>query len=115
MGKTARPSLALSVRQPWAELIMRGEKIVEYRSRFTHVRGRIYIYASEGRYTRAEEAAWAAEYAIDVDALPRGVIVGTVELYDCYGEEWQLRLPGRLARPIAPTRRPNPVWSRPFG
>jgi hypothetical protein len=32
---------------------MRGEKIVEHRSRFTHVRGRIYIDASLGRYSRA--------------------------------------------------------------
>lgn len=27
---------ALSIRQPWAELILRGVKTVEYRSRRTH-------------------------------------------------------------------------------
>src|SRR4051795_5225478 len=39
-------NLALSVRQPYAEQIMRGTKVIEYRSVPTHVRGRVYIYAS---------------------------------------------------------------------
>jgi len=37
---------ALSIRQPWAELIMRGNKKIEYRSKPTKVRERVYIYAS---------------------------------------------------------------------
>ena len=37
---------ALSIRQPWAELILRGVKTVEYRSRPTRVIGeRFHIYA----------------------------------------------------------------------
>lgn len=115
-----RPTLALSVRQPFAELIMRGEKSVEYRSRLTCVRGRIYIYASLGQYKRAEEAEWAAEYSLDIEGLPRGVLIGTVDLWECYdmGEcefEWWLRLPERLSEAVRPVRRPNPVWFRPFG
>ena len=40
---------ALSVRQPFAELILRGIKTVEYRSRATNIIGeRFYIYASKG-------------------------------------------------------------------
>lgn len=38
--------LALSVRQPYAEYIMRRTKRVEYRTIRTNIRGRIYIYAS---------------------------------------------------------------------
>jgi hypothetical protein len=35
----------LSVRQPWAWLIIAGFKQIENRSRFTHIRGRILIHA----------------------------------------------------------------------
>lgn len=39
--------LALSIRQPYAELILRGEKVVEYRSRPTRLIGvRFAIYAA---------------------------------------------------------------------
>lgn len=38
---------ALSIRQPWAELILRGIKTVEYRSRPTRILGeRFHIYAA---------------------------------------------------------------------
>ena len=37
---------AISIRQPFAELVLRGDKIIEYRSKVTHVRGRVYVYAS---------------------------------------------------------------------
>jgi hypothetical protein len=37
---------ALSIHQPYAEQILRGKKKVEYRSRPTNIRERIYIYAS---------------------------------------------------------------------
>jgi hypothetical protein len=111
-----RQRLAISIRQPWAELIMRGVKTVEERSRPTKVRGRIYIYASLGRWPAADEAEWAEEFGIDdIDGLPRGVLVGTVDLYDCLGEKWFLRAPERLTRPIKPERHPMPVWFRPFG
>jgi hypothetical protein len=46
---------ALSIRQPWAELILRGDKTVEYRSQPTKIRGRIYIYAAQGK-SDADEA-----------------------------------------------------------
>ena len=40
---------ALSIRQPYAELILRGIKKIEYRSRRTRIIGeRFYIYASKG-------------------------------------------------------------------
>ena len=56
---------ALSIRQPHAEAILRGVKKIEYRTRRTKVRGRIYIYANLGRYSAAEEAELMAGYSID--------------------------------------------------
>jgi hypothetical protein len=109
---------ALSVRQPHAEAIMRGTKTIEYRSQSTNVRGRILIYASQGRYAPEDETEMMAEYRIkDVscEELPRGVIVGSVELHACDGGEWHLRKPERAKKLVRPTARPNPIWFYPFG
>lgn len=97
---------ALSVRQPYADQIIKGTKRVENRSRPTKVRGRIYIYASE---TPASPKG---------EVLPRGVIIGTVEISNCTGDpdnyRWQLRNPKPLSRPKKPKGRPQPVWFNPF-
>ena len=68
---------ALSIRQPWAELILLGHKTIEVRSQRTHVRERVYIYAGRNRIEGEEEARIADQFGIDVDALPRGVLVGS--------------------------------------
>lgn len=112
------PMKALSIRQPHAEAIMRGVKRIEYRNGPTNVRGRVLIYAGLGRYSAADEAAMMREYGIrDVacDDLPRGVLVGTVDLYDCDGGEWHVRDPQRAAKLVKPTNQPQPVWFYPFG
>jgi hypothetical protein len=98
--------LALSIRQPFAELILRGIKRVEYRSRATRVIGeRFWIYASKGPGVRGQGAgkkvwsedlstkgelpAWILELAEQVKLippgvkLPRGVIVGSAKLASC--------------------------------
>lgn len=97
---------ALSIRQPYAEQILQGKKKAEYRSLPTHVRGRVYIYASLTPAVKAGEA------------LPRGVLVGTVEVVDCTGSRgdyaWKLGEPRRLRRPRKPRRKPQPVWFNPF-
>ncbi|MBS0265835.1 MAG: ASCH domain-containing protein, partial [Planctomycetes bacterium] len=102
---------ALSVRQPWAEQILRGDKTAEYRSQPTNVRGRVYIYAS---LAKPEPGADEIEAG-----LPRGLIVGTVEVVGCEGSdgefEWQLANPERLPEPLAPLGQPQAVWFYPFG
>jgi hypothetical protein len=111
------PMRALSIRQPHAEAIMRGIKKIEYRSGPTKVRGRVLIYAGLGRYSAADEADMMEEYGIrDVtcDDLPRGVLVGTVDLYDCDGGEWYVRDPQRAAELLKPKNQPQPVWFVPF-
>lgn len=87
---------ALSIRQPFAELILRGIKTAELRSRSTSIIGeRFWIYASKGKTKRAvwsrdlEVAmppAWMIELAEQLKMiepellkadLPTGVIVGS--------------------------------------
>ena len=105
---------ALSIRQPYAEQIMRGQKTIEYRSKKTNIRGRIYIYAS---LTPGSEEAFD-EMNLKVGDLPTGVLIGTVELVDCLGDyddyEWHLARPERLPKPIKPKKHPQPVWFYPF-
>lgn len=112
------PMRALSVRQPHAEAIMRGIKPIEYRSGPTRVRGRIWIYSSQVRYSDGEEAAMMKAYRIkDIpcDALPRGVLLGTVDLWKCIGGDWYVQDPQRDKRLFRPSRKPQPKWFYPFG
>lgn len=69
---------ALTVRQPWAELIMAGRKPYELRGRPTNIRGRIWIHA--GQTVERSEAELAG---LDHTTLTRGALVGTLELIGC--------------------------------
>jgi hypothetical protein len=106
---------ALSVRQPYAERIMTGKKVIEYRTRRTHIRGRVYLYASKtpGDMEDFEEDGY------EVGELPSGVLVGTVEVVDCTGDdgdfEWHLARPQRLRTPLAVEGMPQPGFFWPFG
>jgi hypothetical protein len=105
---------ALSIRQPFAELIMTGEKKIEYRSRPTKLRERVYIYACKTRgYPESYE-----EHGLEPDELPHGVLIGTVEIVDCVdcGEfEWHLANPKQLKKPLAVNAIPQPGFFWPFG
>lgn len=107
---------ALSIRQPHAERILRGLKTVEYRNSATKIRGRIYIYASNKLDGDAE---LGDDLGVPLKELPRGVVVGTVEIIDCTEDdgqfEWHLANPVRLPEPIPPIEHPQPVWFHPFG
>jgi hypothetical protein len=64
---------ALSIRQPYAELILRGIKTVEYRSRPTPIIGeRFFIYASKA----AGKAVWSRDLAMPAPphVLPRWML-----------------------------------------
>lgn len=63
---------ALSVKQPWASLIVSGKKTVECRSWSTKYRGELVICASKGD-----------KFSADGILLPGGVALGVVELIDC--------------------------------
>jgi hypothetical protein len=78
-----RDRIALAIQQPWVELILRGIKPLEIRSQPTQLRGTIYVYASKrpSRLPAAETAI--RRWKLDIDALPLGRIVGTVDIIDC--------------------------------
>jgi hypothetical protein len=105
---------ALSIRQPYAEQILRGTKKIEYRSMRTHIRERVYIYASK---TPGPDRAFAEMHAQPGD-FPVGVLVGTVRVVDCTGEpgdcQWHLDKPERLPELLEPDNRPQPSWFHPF-
>jgi len=105
---------ALSIRQPYVEQIMRGIKKIEYRSRPTSIRERVYVYASMSPGPEHEFDS----LGLSPEDLPTGVLVGTVEITDCQGRpgdyKWHLARPERLAHLIKPKKHPQPAWFNPF-
>lgn len=79
---------ALSVRQPWAWLIVHGHKDVENRDWGTGWRGPLLIHAGKTltrKYHRECRAMLAEVFGIalpDLDELPRGGVVGVATLVD---------------------------------
>lgn len=79
---SAPKRLALSIKQPWATLVVHGLKSVEIRSWSTGVRGRVYIHT--GRIADEREVAWAHLPAqLHAQTALRGGIVGEVDLIEC--------------------------------
>jgi hypothetical protein len=109
-----KPKLALSIKQPAAEMILQGKKKVEYRTSLTRIRERVYIYASK----KPRSGKDAAEVKANPEKYSLGVLVGTVEITGCTGKpgdyEWHLSKPERLSKPLEPENRPQPVWFHPF-
>lgn len=109
------PTVALSIRQPHVEAIFRGIKKIEYRRDATSRRGRILIYSA--KLFADDLPHWVKKYGIEkvnLEELPRGVVVGSVELHRCDGGEWHLRHPMRARVLRRPTGRPQPIWFTPF-
>ncbi len=103
---------ALSVRQPWASLIVAGIKPVENRTWATRYRGPLLIHAAQG-YDHAGQAAledhdlYAGYYHhYSPERVPRGAIIGQADLTDCVqGHSSSWAEPGAwhwvLANPMA--------------
>ena len=84
---------ALSIKQPWAWLIIHGGKDIENRSWRTKFRGRFLVHASAG--CTKKEWASAVSFALNaglikhpaevppINELEFGSIIGSVELVDC--------------------------------
>jgi hypothetical protein len=109
---------AISIRQPYVELILRGAKMAEYRSRLTRIRERVYLYAarSPGDVDDGVRQGIALEEQED---LPRGVIAGSVEIAGCTWSEsmgcwaWRLAEPRRYRQLLYPRGQPQPGFWRP--
>lgn len=79
--KKSKKIKALVVKQPYANQILTGQKVIEFRSWRTHYRGDVLIIAAKKP---------------EIDGLPCGVALGFVDLYAVYGErevgyEWHLK------------------------
>ena len=109
---------AISIRQPYAELILSGKRHVEYRGYKTNIRERVYLYASltEDRndiYDLIDE---------DKIPLPKGYIIGTVEILECkplpystHCYEWCLGNARRFDKYLKPVNHPLPgIWRPEF-
>lgn len=85
------PTHALSIRQPWAWLIVAGKKDIENRTWETTFRGPVYIHAAKGMTMReyCQAMNFIALRRLGVaqiplfEALDRGGIVGVAEIADC--------------------------------
>ena len=98
---------ALSVRQPWAFLIVNGYKPVENRQWWTQYRGPVLIHAAKGM-TRFEYedcadlvAAVAKNNGISIpmpafEQLERGGIVGKADLVNCVSDSDSLWFTGKF-------------------
>lgn len=69
----------LTIKQPWATLIMQGDKKFEFRSWQTHYRGELLIHAGKG--IDKEAIKRLKKYL--PEELPFGKILGKVTLVDC--------------------------------
>jgi hypothetical protein len=124
---------ALGIRQPWAELILQGIKTIEVRTLPTSVRGPIYLYTSKVIADTPAAGNAAARYGLEMESLPRGLLVGTVEIVGCEpcrAEDaeracltseivagkmgWRLARPQRLESPLKVRFLPYGVWFYPF-
>ena len=75
--------LALSVKQPWAWLIVHGLKTIENRTWPTKFRGRIYLHASKSFDVALVVRCQQGRI---IPNLQRGAIIGEVDIVDCVAE-----------------------------
>jgi hypothetical protein len=106
---------ALSIRQPHSERILSGVKDKEYRTRCTHIRGRVYLYAGQ-QFDLGVRGFTDAKAAL----LPRSVIVGSVEIVGCRESRkypgyfaWDLANPRRYRAPLKARGVPQPGFWKP--
>jgi hypothetical protein len=68
---------ALSLKQPWAELVLQGKKKIEIRRWNTNFRGEFLIHASKISDKNAMK-----RFGFKISELPLGYIVGKAKLID---------------------------------
>ena len=102
--------LAISVRQPWAALLVAGVKTVEVRTWPTRTRGPVLIHAAKTADPRPEGWALVSTPELQSLAALRGGIIGTAELTACI----RYRTAEAFAE-AAESHRNAPEWFRPAG
>jgi hypothetical protein len=104
------PLVAISVKQPWAALIVAGVKTVEVRTWPTRRRGRVLIHAGKVADDRPE--AWALVTTPELLELARlrGGIIGVANLVECVNYSTAEAFALATAN-----HRNEPTWFRPGG
>jgi hypothetical protein len=91
---------ALTIKQPWASLIIEGGKDIENRSRCTHIRGWVLVHAGMRQEQAAEVYEWCDNRSIfNNSARPHAArdvvlrarhsisgIIGAMHIVDCVEE-----------------------------
>src|SRR5262245_10337168 len=101
---------ALSVKQPWAALLVAGLKTVEVRTWATRARGRVLIHASKTADPRPEGWELITTPELKELAALRGGLIGSVDLTACVS----YRTAEVFAR-AAESHRNAPDWFAPGG
>ena len=86
---------AISIRQPWAQLVIEGIKDIENRNWFTKYRGKLYIHAAKTFEKDAAEQLlkshpYLKQIIFDSTKL-LGCVIGHIEMKDCvqvHPSEW---------------------------
>lgn len=104
---------AISIRQPWAWLILNAGKDIENRDWPTRFRGRILIHASKGmtRDEYEEAQGLSPEPMPAFGELERGGIVGSVEIIGCVTDSCSPWFMGRYGFELA---KPEKLPFRPY-
>jgi hypothetical protein len=101
---------ALTIRQPWAALLVEGSKWYEYRPQRYATPRIVAIHAGKGQAPQTKAALQNPKIRrrVDVDALPYGAVIALGRLSSCQS------LTERAARALR-KRRPNEVlWGAPY-
>ena len=102
----------ISIRQPFAEAIVRGLKIIENRSWSTSFRGRLFVHASKS----TESLEDGLEFIREITGKPFkhkltfGAIIGSVEITDCVISHPSPWFVGRFGFVLAQPRRVSPIY-----
>ncbi len=101
---------AISIRQPYVELILQGQKVKEFRSRRTLIRERVYLYVA--KTPNDDPTSWRKS-GKEPGSLPSGKIVGSVEIIDCKETSngqfaYVLAYPKRLRSHLFAKNQPQP-------
>ena len=109
---------AITIKQPWASLIVEGVKDIENRTWNTKFRGRVLIHAamSDFDFTKAMTSEYQREFIKQIQKpYIKGAIIGSVEIVDCiksnkdlgnspwgnfYCYHWVLANPIKFDKPI---------------
>jgi ASCH domain len=77
-----RPNYALSIKQPWAALLVSGRKTIEVRKWPTAIRGRFFIHAARIPDRRPEAWSLVPDELRPMTEL-RGGVIGAADLTGC--------------------------------